>query len=220
MYSTMFKEKEMTKETHDLIVKIERQISNKEIPEFYPSEMVNNYQLGCCERRSKFIKQIGFTLISNDWIKPLSQWIGNRKCLEVMAGTGALSFALQKQNINIKATDDFSWKNENSWNADKNYWTEIENIDAIEAVIKYGKDINILVMSWAYMDDVAYRVLKTMREVNPFCVMICIGEGHGGCTADDEFFDNVITIEDEEFEKSVSNFKQWWGIHDYPQLFK
>ena len=158
--------------------------------------------------RSDFIKTIGFTLISNDWIKPLSQWIGDRKCLEVMAGTGSLSFALQQQGIDIIATDDFSWEGSSNWNDNNNYWTEIEHIDATKAVEKYGKDIDIIIISWPYMDDTAHRILQSMRKVNLNCIMIFIGEGMGGCTADDEFFEAIQEIENTEFEQVVSNFKQ------------
>ena len=78
-----------------------KQVENKQIPESYPNEMVNRCHMDRIDLRSQFIKNIGFTLISNDWIKPLSKWIVDRKCLEVMAGTGSLSFALQQQGINI-----------------------------------------------------------------------------------------------------------------------
>ena len=50
--------------------------------------------------------------------------------------------------------------------------------------------------------------------------MIFIGEGYGGCTASDEFFDNIVEIEDETFSEAIKEYKQWWGIHDYPKLVK
>ena len=62
--------------------------------------------------------------------------------------------------------------------------------------------------------------LQAMREVNSFCKMIFIGEGYGGCTASDEFFDIIVEIEDETFSDAIKEYKQWWGIHDYPQLIK
>ena len=204
----LLRKRKSNPELDNKINEIFEQVKNKQIPEFYPNEMVNNFNMDRYTLRSDFIKTIGFTLISNDWIKPLSQWIGNRKCLEVMAVSGSLSFALQQQGVDIIATDDFSWKYDSSWNNDKNYWTDIENIDAMEAVNKYGKDINIIIMSWPYMDDTAYRILLNMRKVNSNCIMIYIGEGMGGCTADDEFFENIQEIDDEKFERTRSNFKQ------------
>lgn len=75
-------------------------------------------------------------------------------------------------------------------------------------------------MSWAYMDDVGYKVLKAMQEVNPKCIMLYIGEWEGGCTANDDFFSSIQEIEDKEFDEAVKHFKQWRGIHDYPQLVR
>lgn len=217
MYSFSLKQ-DLSQEDINLIDYVKEQINNKQIPSSYPDSLFNNiYKL---DNRGKFIKQIGFSLVALDWIIPLFKWIGNRKCLEVMSGTGALSFALKQQGTDIMATDDFSWTGQNNWNQSKNYWTDIENIDAIEAVKKYGKDVNIIIMSWPYMDDIAYKVLLKMREVNPFCIMIFIGEGYGGCTASDEFFDSIAEVEDETFNDAVKEYKQWWGIHDYPQLVK
>lgn len=200
------------------INKITEQVENKQIPEYYPREMINS--LDGYRLRSNFIKKMGFALIANEWIKPLSQWISNRKCLEVMSGTGALSFALQQQGIDITATDDFSWKPHEDWEGNNRLWAIIENVDAINAVEKYGESIDIIIMSWPYMDDIALKVLQKMREINPSCIMIYIGEGCGGCTADDDFHNTMNEIEDDEFEQAISDFKHWWGLHDYPQLIK
>jgi len=213
-----FLNQEISQEENDIIDYIVSQINQKQIPNSYPEYMFNN--INKWSLRDKFIKQMGFSLVSFDWIIPLSKWIGSRKCLEVMSGTGSLSFALKQQGTDIMATDDFSWTGQNNWNQNKNYWTNIENIDAVKAVEKYGKEVNVIIMSWPYMDDIAYKVLLKMREVNPFCIMIFIGEGYGGCTASDEFFDSIIEIEDETFSEAVKEYKQWWGIHDYPQLVK
>jgi len=215
---SLLKDDELTTEMKDDILHIENQIENKQIPESYPEYLVNDWN--SYSKRTKFIKQIGFSLVSLNWIEPLSKWIGTRKCLEVMAGTGVISYALQQQGINIIATDDFSWKSHEDWEGNNRLWTTIENIDAIKAVEKYGRETNVIIMSWPYMDDIALKVLQKMREVNPSCVMIYIGEGCGGCTADDEFYNTMEEIEDDEFEIVVNNYQRWWGLHDYPQLIK
>lgn len=61
--------------------------------------------------RMPLIKYSSFILISKDWIKPFAEWIGQRKCLEIMAGHGMLSKALRDEGVNVIAvTDDFSWE--------------------------------------------------------------------------------------------------------------
>lgn len=69
-------------------------------------------------------------------------------------------------------------------------------------------------MSWCYMDDTGYKCLKKMREVNPNCKMLYIGEWQGGCTGNDEFFESLVEICDESFEKIAAKLPQWSGIHD------
>lgn len=52
-------------------------------------------------------------------------------------------------------------------------------------------------------------------------LVVYIGEGYGGCTADDQFHEHYDSIEDDEiFNKVVVNYERWWGLHDYPQLGK
>lgn len=212
-----FSYRKKTTEDIQQIKEIFNQISNHIIPNKYPKYMIGDI---CSELRHKTIERIGFSLINKEWIKLLAKWIDNKRCLEVMAGCGSLSYALKQENTNIIATDNFTWKGGGDWNTDKNYWTNIQDIDAIEAVKKYGKDIDIIICSWAYMDDTLYRVLQTMRKINPNCVMIYIGEGWGGCTADNNFFDNMTEIKDKEIDYINLYYQRWDGIHDGIYLVK
>lgn len=76
-------------------------------------------------------------------------------------------------------------------------------------------------MFWpSYNDEIAVKVLKKMREVNPSCIMIYIGEEKGGCTANDEFFTAFEKIEDESFNVANMKFQNWSLIKDQPFLIK
>lgn len=93
--------------------------------------------------------------------------------------------------------------------------TNVEELDAVESVKMYGKEIDILIMAWPFMDDTAYRVIKELHEINPSALVIYCGEGSSGCTADDSFFDSFEEIEDEPFyNKVAANYQSWWGMHD------
>jgi len=162
--------------------------------------------------RSKFIKLCGYVMITYNWIRPLAAWIGKRKCLEVMCGSGALSKALQDCGVSVIATDkDKSWKP----------WIDIEYIDCLEAIEKYGRNIDVLICSWPpFEDNISYDLLLKIRQVNPEMMMIYIGE-LGGSTACDEFHNNIIHIDDSAFNKAIENFTQiHYTIHDYPYLVK
>lgn len=51
----------------------------------------------------------GFPLLAKDWLVPLAKWIGSRKCVELMAGCGSLSYVLSQEGVDITPTDNGSW---------------------------------------------------------------------------------------------------------------
>jgi hypothetical protein len=169
--------------------------------------------------RDEIVRLSGFALVSYNWVRPLSQWIGRRKCLEVMCGSGILSKALRDCGVSVTATDNASWSGANHWW--EHPWTDVEKLGCIEAVGKYGKDMDLILCSWPPMDDdISYRLLLKMREVNPALVMIYIGE-MGGATACKEFFDAAKWIECPSFQDAVTHFTQIHStIHDRPYLLK
>ena len=215
------KVKPLSLEERDIISEIERMIARKELPDKYPSFIVESNHPDIFSIRTRLIKNMGFLLIGKDWIKDISQWIGKRKCLEVMAGLGVLSYSLKMEGVNIRSTDDYSWKGDSSiWKKDK-LWIDVEVLDALESVERYGREVEIIIMSWPpYNDKIAVKVLRKMREVNPSCLMIYIGEEKGGCTGNDEFFDELKEIEDESFTQTNKNFQSWSITSDRLYLIK
>lgn len=136
-----------------------------------------------------------------------------------MAGSGALSYALQQCGVDVTATDDESWKvTKEFWKP--NPWYAVEKMECVEAVERYMPDCSLLICSWPPMDETAYRALEAMRRMNSDAQMLYIGEQKGGATANDAFFETVVPVEDNDFEKAVTNYKQFFGIHDFPYLVK
>lgn len=152
-----------------------------------------------------------YAFVSWRWVNPFVEWLGDRKVLEVMAGRGWWTYALRQKGVNVIATDDFSWMNR-SW---IDTLTEVEEMDAIEAVERYGKEVDVVAMGWPYMDDTAYRVIKRLHEVNPDALVVYIGE-RGGCTADDNFHEHFeIMFNDPEFNEVTTRYQSWEHIHDH-----
>jgi len=81
-----------------------------------------------------------YAFVSWRWINPFVEWLADRKVLEVMAGRGWWTYALRQKGVNVIATDDFSWMNR-SW---IDTLTEVEEVDAIEAVERYGKEVDVV----------------------------------------------------------------------------
>lgn len=194
---------------------------NYKIPYEMPWIMKNDFF--SAEFRNKIIKEQGYVFLSHNWLSELAIWIGKRKCLEVMSGGGALAYNLRKYGVDIISTDNYQFrkmKEEGNLSWDFKIWEQAENLDCVNAIDKYGEQVDIVIMAWAYMDINAYRTLIKMREVNPNCLMIFIGEGYGGCTANDDFFEEINIIDDEEFNKINEHFESWNFINDRLVLLK
>ena len=175
-------------------------VQDGEIPELFnvsPSEWQENHIL-----RRELTKIGMWAIVDKSWTKHLADdEIKGRKCLEVMAGNGYLSKALSEHGVDIIATDDKSWDGMNHDVFD------VEKLSGVESIEKYGDNCDILIVSWPPYED---------PEINEICRkwgkdkrIIFIGEGCGGCTADDTFFDNF------EYEDSSVDLPSYWGINDY-----
>lgn len=202
------------------------QLRKHQIPESYPE--ADRYPFLFGEKsldegslfvREEIIRLCGYSFLSYNWIRPLAEWIGTRKCLEIMCGSGALSFALRTCGVNVHATDNYSWEQQDPLWFQKP-WIETEKLDCIQSIEKYGKEADLLICSWPYMDDTYYRALLKMREINSDMKMIYIGEPKGMATASDDFFDTAIEVEDDSFYEAVQNYRSVFSLHDRPFLIK
>lgn len=201
-------------------------LKQHKIPEAYPEDdagmpIFHNKTLGTGSlyARDDIIRLSGYCFLSHNWLRPLANWIGRRSCLEIMCGSGSLSKVLQDYGVNIKATDDFSWgESQGAWFREP--WTTVEEISAIDAIRKYGKETDLLICVWPYMDDGCYDALMEMRSINPNTQMIFIGEYGGGATANDAFFGTAEVVNDQSFYDAVAKYRAAFGLHDRPVLVK
>ena len=205
----------------------------KEIPDCYPEDISSIAQLPFANKyyidRFDFINISSFALVSKKWVKPLADYIGGKKCLEIMAGKGVLSKCLSDYGADITATDNFTWK----WHRSKQekagrplgheeLWYAIEDMDCVDSVIKYGSRIGFIICSWPpYRDNKLHEALLKMREINSECRLIYIGENRGGCTADENFFMEAKIIKDDAgFNYIAGNFQRWQSADDGIFLIK
>ena len=226
---------------------------NKEIPEYILSgngRKVLPYSH--MELRNKIASKVGYVLLTwemlrhlkSDLMKYCETYLGKRReddytinILELGCGVGSFAFALRQLGVNVIAVDDYSratYAGEYGvgFDYDRDAWIpDIINMDNEAAVREYGKGVDFILISWPeYASDSAYKSLLAMREVNPNACMIYVGERAGGCTADDDFFENVKYVgyngelSDDEFDnwfaKTQECFRTWYGIYDSVYLVK
>lgn len=169
-----------------------------------------------------------WSLIAWDWIRPFAEWVGDRKCLEIMAGHGMWSKALRDCGVNVLAvTDDMSWVCSPPTPLDwfqrpEQFWMPVENIDC-EAAVRAYPAADLILCSWPYDgDDGAYRSLLAMREVcsaDTQFVMIGRITGATGCY---RFHKNAHLINDLAFERAVEKYRSEWrdDLADWLYLFR
>lgn len=185
------------------------------IAEYFPETNYSDIMSSHYEREKALEKGM-YAFVSWEWVNPLSEWLDESRCLEVMAGRGWLTYALRQKGMNVIATDDYSWHTKMKWGEPV---TPVEKLDAVGSVQMYGKAIDVLIMSWPYMDSTAHDTIKTLHEVNPDAVVVYIGESYGGCTADDSFFEHFERIKNDVYFNAASNrFSSFRGINDQLML--
>lgn len=161
-----------------------------------------------------------FGFVSWRWINPLAEWINGRKCLEIMAGRGWLSHALQIKGVDIIATDDFSWHAKEEFSTWKDTVTTVEKLNAVDAITKYGQGVDIMLVSWPYIDKTAFHSLKKLYEVNPNTLFIFIGEWNTSVCANKDFFNSYQLIEDPHFQRVSRYYQSWACMNDRMYLGK
>lgn len=129
--------------------------------------------------------------------------------VEIGAGTGYWAWCLQQMGVDILAYDIRPPQGtlENLWF--QCWWTDVRRGGAIKA--RRHPD-RALLMVWPYMDTMATQALKAYRGDT----MVYVGEGSGGCTADDSFFDLL----DDWSEIACLQLPQWDGINDHLTVWR
>lgn len=144
----------------------------------------------------RFSKERLFFYPSRPLIDTLSTYCQGKNVLEVFAGRGALSSLLREQGISIIPT---SLRSGHDGADVLGYFTDVEELSAINAVLKYRDWMDVLLVCWPTTSPEMERCLSLLTPSIP---IIFIGEVTdykqnppflGGC-ATDEFFEQVTEI--------------------------
>lgn len=140
--------------------------------------------------------------ITKETASDLAEIIGDGVVLDPMAGNGWAAKALREAGVKTIASDDDSWE----------ISKDIEKIDAMESLKKYGNKISHLLISWApYGSDIDVKLLREARKNFPHITIINVGEGEQGCTGSPDFWDEVEEIDPGKRVRYDTTF----GLHDH-----
>lgn len=158
------------------------------------------------ELRNNFVRQFSWAIPTPNVVRKICDATVGKKIIEVGAGTGLWAKLLKLSGSEIIATDSF----ESHGYREDNTYLPVHNLEAV-AAIEQNRDCDVLMLIWpAYDTDMAERALKAFNG----SIVIYIGEGYGGCNANDEFFDEL----QQNFEELRSHddiyVPTWFGIHD------
>lgn len=135
------------------------------------------------------------------------------KLLDPIAGTGYWTYLLAQSGVDCAAYDSApptSSTEDNMWHRHASAFMAVLRADAVAAVaaLTFVDSSPTLFLSWPpYESPLAYEILKAYRGDR----VIYIGEGAGGCTADDDFHE---LLDKEWTEVDFHLIAQWGGIHD------
>lgn len=197
---------------------------------FYIPELDNNvYHFAPFYVRHLCIRFAGFALISQDVLYPMADYIRkitgkeNPTVLELGCGCGSWAYGMRSVGFKVIACDNY-FKTYGAFREDRSTWinnswiNDTHIMSAQTAIREYGKDVDCIFMSWPDYNGDCEEWIYTIKDVNPDLPIIYIGEWDGGCTATDEFFENIYEVG----YNTMSNVNavyydnnQWESIHDY-----
>lgn len=151
---------------------------------------------GYLGRRQNFVQVLTWAIPTPGAVEEIARFIGNRRTLEVCAGTGVWAALLRQHGVQITATD---------LNPPASTFFPVEALDAVEAVKKHQPDV--LFLCWPpYAKLTAYNALRAFRGD----LVVYIGEDSGGCTGCDKFH----ALLEAEWTKRHYPILRWEGIYD------
>lgn len=165
-----------------------------EIPEYIPLEITehhaedyepfpsfNAYSVHQYQQKCGY-----FAKFTQYFAREIADHVGEGILLDPMAGRGYAVKALRNAGVKTIASDN------NSWTLSDN----IENLDALDSLRKYGERITHLLISWAPCEnEIDLKLLREVRANYPHVTIINVGEKVGGCTGSMGFWDEAEIVD-------------------------
>lgn len=154
--------------------------------------------------------------ITQDFVSAIKENFPDQSFLELMAGNGYLSKGLRDLDVETYCTDDLSWSNYNQ--TGKTLLTDVESLDALSALEKYGSKVDNVILAWSPdREDIDYRVLQKIRQMN--VNFLVIGE-KDGATDSKEFWEDAKLVSDPRIDKINESYSHYDLVHDQLYLVK
>lgn len=154
--------------------------------------------------RHTLASYFAWSLVTPGDVQWMTTVLGEQPVVEVGAGTGYWAWQLEQAGVDVAAYDPYPPAADNQFCHAGPYTTVLQD-DA--TAVRYHQDRALLMVWPPYGGEHARHALSLYTGD----LLIYAGESHGGCTADDGFYELL----DAEWEQaSVSEqHVTWWGVH-------
>ena len=157
-------------------------------------------------KREQLRKLYAFAIPTGVAIKTILKY--GDEIVEIGAGAGYWSYLLAEAGATVRAYDNGSWST--FFNCKP--WFDIRR--GGPGMIRHYPDAVVLIVWPPYDTPMAFNVATRIRVGQH---LVFVGEGDGGCTGDDAFF-NLL---ESDFEEVCSvSIPQWWGLHDRLKIYR
>ena len=145
-----------------------------------------------------------WSIVSPGDVTWMVERLGERAVVEIGAGTGYWAWQLEQAGVDVAAYDPHPPGEDNRYCKSGTFTTVL--LDDASAV-KHHQD-RALLMVWPPYEGEHARHALSLYEGD---LLIYAGESHGGCTADDGFYE-LLDAEWDEVSVAPQHVT-WWGIH-------
>lgn len=129
-----------------------------------------------------YVNNFGWSIPSMSALNQIQKFVKNDIILEVAAGLGFWAYLLRHYGSNVIATsvyaDEYHRYAHTETDGNIISWTCIENLNAVDAVLKYNSVANCLMLVWGYST-----ILTDALDNFTGDKLVIIGEDCGGCTS-------------------------------------
>lgn len=159
-------------------------------------------------RRAEVTKRYCFAVPTDEALDLIASY---GPVVEIGAGTGYWAELLRQRGCDVAAYD-IMGESHAKWFPHG----LVGHVDVGDASMAGEHPDRTLLLVWPYMDAMAFDA-ATAYAHSGGKRLVYVGEGHGGCTATDEFFD---LLREEWTEVAEVSIPQWTGIHDYMTVYE
>lgn len=173
-----------------------------------PENMPRESLRGNFEEREKYFRQYSFALPDPQALQVIKKY---SPIIELGAGTGYWAKLLNEIGCLVLAYDKHITGNHYFKEKVGYHYSVMEGDESV--LDSYTEEYNLFLCWPDYDCEWAFNALKCFKGQ----YVIYIGEGYGGCTADDDFHEEL-----ERYWERVEehDLKQWWAIHDELTVYK